>query len=48
VNDPAEKKVLTANRADVVRRMRGELDHWQESVKKSLRGEDYRQPGKER
>jgi arylsulfatase A-like enzyme len=47
-NDPAERNDLAAHNADVVKRMRAELNAWQESVKKSLRGEDYGQPGKDR
>jgi arylsulfatase A-like enzyme len=45
IADPAEKDDLAAGKPDVVRRMREELDAWQASVRKSLKGEDYRQPG---
>jgi arylsulfatase A-like enzyme len=43
-DDPAESKDLVAAQPAVVQRMRAELDAWQASVQKSLRGEDYRQP----
>lgn len=42
VDDPAEKKDLTAEKAEIVAKMKSALDAWQESVVKSLKGEDYR------
>jgi len=39
--DPQEKDDLSASKPEIVRKMKGELDAWQESVLKSFRGEDY-------
>lgn len=40
--DPRETQDLAASRPEIARKMREELDAWQESVLKSYRGEDYR------
>ncbi|MEX0715961.1 MAG: sulfatase-like hydrolase/transferase [Planctomycetaceae bacterium] len=40
-NDSAEETDVAANQADVVNRMRGELEEWQKSVLRSLNGKDY-------
>lgn len=42
VDDPAESKDLTAAQPAVTQRMRMELEAWQDSVLKSLKGEDYK------
>jgi len=43
-NDPAETKNLLDSKPDTARALQARLRAWQESVLKSLRGEDYRQP----
>lgn len=42
--DPAEKEDLAASLPEVARKMREDLEAWQESVLRSYRGEDYRGP----
>jgi len=41
VADPSEKRNLAADKPDVVKRMRAELDKWRASCKASLAGKDY-------
>jgi len=41
-SDPGEQQDLSGSRPEIVRKMREELDGWQESVLRSYRGEDYR------
>ena len=43
-NDISEKNDLAASHPEVVARMKAELENWQNSVQRSIRGEDY--PGK--
>jgi hypothetical protein len=40
-SDISEKIDLAANHPEIVARMKKELENWQESVRKSIRGEDY-------
>jgi arylsulfatase A-like enzyme len=42
LEDPSEKKDLAAEKPDVVAAMKAELDAWQDSVLRSLRGDDYK------
>jgi len=42
VDDPGEQRNLASAQPDVVRTMEAQLEAWQDSVLKSLRGEDYR------
>jgi arylsulfatase A-like enzyme len=42
--DPSEKNDIAAQHPEIVARMKAELETWQESVRRSNRGEDY--PGK--
>jgi arylsulfatase A-like enzyme len=39
--DPSEEKDLAAEHPEIVKRMKAELQDWQESVIRSSRGEDY-------
>ena len=41
--DPSEKSDLASREPGIVNRMKAELEIWQESVKKSIRKEDYKQ-----
>ena len=40
-NDISEKNDLAASHPEVVARMKAELENWQNSVQRSIRGEDY-------
>ena len=40
--DPSEKTDLAAKHPEILNRMKAELEHWQQSVQRSLRGEDYK------
>ena len=39
--DISEKTDISATRPEIVTRMKNELENWQESVRHSIRGEDY-------
>jgi arylsulfatase A-like enzyme len=41
-NDPGESKNLVKSKPDVARKLKSRLREWQESVLRSLKGEDYR------
>ncbi len=42
VDDPYEKKDIATDKPEVVEKMKSELEVWQDSVIKSLNGEDYK------
>jgi len=42
LDDPSEKKDLAKEKPEIVVRMKAELETWQDSVLRSLHGEDYK------
>jgi arylsulfatase A-like enzyme len=42
IDDPSERKDIAKDKPELVTKMKSELDAWQGSVVKSLRGEDYK------